>query len=138
MTQEETKKSNVLYVLGREFILRDEFTLLINADGAVETVGPQHLFENEVMALKTLKQTYLLVQAEAQLVAHRAQGRGIPLDLFVVRVKQHFVQDDTKAPIDWSFEFTLCVGEEENDKTTSDDRTGPATEGQNGPQSGGL
>ena len=118
---ETVPKSNVLYVVGREFILRDSFTLRINPDGQVEEVLPDHLFENLVPDLRTLTKAYELIRTDAQMVANRGQNRGVPMEMFEVRVTQHFLQEDARSSVDWWFELGLYMvkGEEvEIDEST--------------------
>lgn len=118
---ENFPKSNVLYVGTREYVLHDAFTLRINPEGQAETPSAAHLFENAVPQLRMLDKAYELIRSDAQQLANRGRYRGVPMEMFEVRVKQHFLQQDPRAAVDWWFELGLFMvgGEEvEIDETT--------------------
>jgi hypothetical protein len=118
---ETTPKSNVVYLVGREFVLRDSFTLRINPEGLVAPVTYAHLFENQVTDLRSLDALCKHVHVDAQLVANRGRYRDIPMEDLEIRVVQSFIQEDPLASVDWQFEYGLFMvgGEEvEIDETT--------------------
>jgi hypothetical protein len=116
---------NRLTVLGREFILRDEFTVNIDEDGIVETITLKHLFVSEVVVgLRTIHNALKMIQENAQMSANRGQGRGVPMNEFKIRIKQQFTEE--LAQDNWRFEFTLIFqnGEEvydDNEDFSDDD-----------------